>query len=76
MREPHKWYSDGTIESPWLRALAEVRHRAPRVGCCYQRVQAIIIVVYQLAEAATRNREFFLNKPHSIGGRREDGISS
>jgi hypothetical protein len=27
----------------------------------------------QYAEAATRNREYFLNKPHSIGGSRKNG---
>ncbi len=51
-----------------MRALAEVRPRATREGWCYQHVQAIIVSIDQYAEAATGNRQFFLNKPHSIGG--------
>jgi hypothetical protein len=34
-------------------------------------VQAIIVAIDQYAEAALGNREFFLNKPHSIGGKKE-----
>jgi len=33
----------------------------------YQHVQAIIVAIDQYAEAATGNREFFLNKPPNIG---------
>jgi len=34
--------------------------------------QAIIVAMDQYAEAATGNRDFFLNKPHSLtGGNRE-----
>jgi hypothetical protein len=33
-------------------------------------VQAIIVAIDQYAEAATGNRDFFLNKPQSIGPRR------
>jgi len=29
--------------------------------------QAIIVAIDQYSEAALGNREFFLNKPHSIG---------
>jgi hypothetical protein len=32
-------------------------------------VQAIIVAIDQYAEAATGNREFFLNKPPALGGR-------
>ena len=41
---------------------------APREGWRYQHVQAIIVAIDQYAEAALGNREFFLNKPHGIGG--------
>jgi hypothetical protein len=37
-------------------------------------VQAIIVAIDQYAEKALGNREFFLNKPHSIGGSRNDDI--
>jgi hypothetical protein len=36
-------------------------------GWCYHHVQAIILSIDQYAEAATGNRQFFWNKPHSIG---------
>jgi hypothetical protein len=36
----------------------------------YQHVQAIIVSIDQYAESALGNREYFLNKPHSIGGSR------
>jgi hypothetical protein len=31
-------------------------------------VQAIIVSIDQYAEAALGNRDYFLNKPHGIGG--------
>jgi hypothetical protein len=55
------------------KALAEVRRLAPREGYCYQRVQAIIASIVQYAEAAHGNREYFLNKPRSIGGSQRSG---
>jgi hypothetical protein len=68
MREPIKWYDHNDPDnSPWLKALAEVRRLAPREGWCYQHVQAIIVSVDQYAESALGNRDFFLNRPHSIG---------
>ena len=36
-------------------------------------VQAIQVAVDQYAEAALGNRDFFLSKPHSIGGARKGG---
>jgi hypothetical protein len=68
MREPLKWYDHNADNPPWIKALAEVRHLAAREGWRYQHVQAIIVANYQYAESALGNREFFLNKPHSIGG--------
>jgi len=62
---------DGNADNPpWINALAEVRRLAPHEGWRYQHVQAIIVAVDQYAEAALGNRDFFLNKPHGIGGGR------
>jgi hypothetical protein len=41
-------------------------------GWCYHQVQATMIAIDQYAEAATGNREFFCNRPHSIGGSRKN----
>ena len=68
--EPLKWYDENDDNPPWVKALAEVRHRATREGWCYPHVQAIIVAIDQYAEAALGNREFFLNRPYSIGGSR------
>ena len=47
---------------------------ATREGWCYWHIQAIIVAIDQYAEAATGNREYFLNKPHSIGTPREGAM--
>ena len=68
MRERLEWYDEKASDnSPWIRALAEVRQQASREGYCYQHVQAIIVAIDQYAEAALGNRSYFLNKPYSIG---------
>jgi hypothetical protein len=67
-----QWYDHKVDNPPWLKALAEVRQLAPREGWCYQHVQAIIVAIDQYAEAALGNRDFFLNKPHGIGGGKND----
>jgi hypothetical protein len=67
LTESLKWYDENADNPPWLKALAEVRHRATREGWRYAHVQAIIVAIDQYAEAAMGNREFFLNKPHNIG---------
>jgi hypothetical protein len=67
-----KWYDPKDDHPPWIEALAEVRQRATREGWCYQHVQAIIVAIDQYAEAALGNRDFFLNKPYSIGGSRNE----
>jgi hypothetical protein len=72
--DPLKWYDHNADNPPWIKALAEVRHRAAREGWCYHHVQAIIVSIDQYAEAALGNRNFFLNKPHSIGGRGNDNV--
>jgi hypothetical protein len=75
MRERLKWYdANATDNPPWIKALAEVRHMACREGWRYQHVQAIIVTIDQYAESALGNREFFLNKPHSIGPRPQTDI--
>ena len=63
-----KWYEHNADNPPWIKALAEVRRLAPREGWCYQHVQAIIVSIDQYAESALGNRDYFLNRPHGIGG--------
>ena len=70
MRDPLQWFDDSPDKSPSLKALEDVRRKATREGWCYQHVQAIIVAIDQYAEAATGNRDYFLNKPVSIGGHR------
>ena len=74
MAEPRRWFNDSAEHPPSIKALAEVRHKATREGWCFQHVQAIIVAIDQYAEAATGNRDFFLNKPHSIGGSRKGDV--
>jgi hypothetical protein len=54
------------------KSLAETRRHAALQGWCYQHVQAIVVAIDQYAEAALGNRNYFLNRPHSIGGKRKD----
>lgn len=58
-----RWFDDERELSPFLTALEDVRRKATREGWCYAHVQAIIVAIDQYAEAATGNREYFLNKP-------------
>jgi hypothetical protein len=74
MSEPIKWYDDEADNPPWIKALAEVRRLATREGWRYHHVQAIIVSIDQYAESALGNRDFFLNKPHSIGGSRKGDV--
>jgi hypothetical protein len=69
-----KHFQDDPNPPAFIKALAEVRRLAPREGWCYQHVQAIIVSVDQYAEAALGNREYFLNKPQSIGSSRNDNV--
>jgi hypothetical protein len=66
-------FVDQTNPPPVLKALDEARRHLARDSPCYQHVQAIMVAIDQYAEAATGNREYFLNKPHSIGGSRKSG---
>ena len=45
---------------------------ATREGYCYQHIQAITVDIDQYA--ALGNRQYFLNKPYSIGGGRKDHV--
>jgi hypothetical protein len=76
MPEPLKWYDANATDNPaFLKALAEVRRIGVHEGWCYHHVRAILMSIDQYAEAATGNREYFWNKPQSIGGsRRRDNI--
>ncbi|WP_316237878.1 hypothetical protein [Bradyrhizobium sp. SZCCHNR1015] len=69
-----RYFSDEPELSPFLKALNDVRNKATREGWCYAHVQAIIVSIDQYAEAATGNRDYFLNKPHSIGGSRKGDV--
>ena len=45
-----KWYDPSAENPPWIKALAEVRHLAPREGWCCQHVPAIIVAIDQYSE--------------------------
>jgi hypothetical protein len=66
-------YFDRSDENPFHKALEDVRRKATREGYCFQHVQALIVAIDQYAEAATGNRQYFQNPPHSIGGSRKAG---
>ena len=69
-----RYFIDESELSPFLKALNEARHLPTREGWCYRQVQSIMVAIDQYAEAATGNRDYFLNKPHSIGGSRKGDI--
>lgn len=62
-----QYFTDMQNPPEFLKALDRVRHLSAREGWCIMHVQAIQVAIDQYAEAALGNREFFLNKPHSIG---------
>jgi hypothetical protein len=73
MGEPLKYYDANAKDNPpWIDALAKVRHLACREGWCHRHVQAITVSIDQYAETALGNRDYFLNKPHSAGGTRDN----
>jgi hypothetical protein len=53
-------------------AAEETRRLATREGWRYRHVQAIIVAIDQYAEAATGNRDFFLNKPPVVRAKQGD----
>ena len=69
-----KYFSDTTEHNAFIKALAEVRRIGVHEGWCFHHVQAILVAIDQYAEAATGNREFFWNNPHSAGGSRSGDI--
>jgi hypothetical protein len=70
-----KWHDANAKDNPpFLDALAKARDIAVREGWCYYHVQAIIVAIDQYAEAATGNRQYFQNRPHSIGGSRKGDV--
>ena len=71
---PLKYFTDQEDQPPFLKALAEVRRIGVHEGWCYHHVQAIMLAIDQYAEAATGNREFFWNRPQSIGSQRDQKI--
>jgi hypothetical protein len=68
------WFVEWENPPEWIRSLHQTRHLSAREGWCHQHVQAIQVAIDQYAEAALCNRDFFLNKPHSIGPTRKDGV--
>jgi hypothetical protein len=70
---PLKWFSDETNHAAVLKSLDETCRLPTREGKCYHHVQAILVGIDQYAVAANGNREYFLNKPHSIGRSRKIG---
>ena len=69
-----KWHDRNAKDNPpFLDALAKIRDMGVHEGWCYHHVKAILIAIDQYAEAATGNREYFWNRPHSIGGSRKAG---
>jgi hypothetical protein len=71
-REPLKRHDRNAKNNPtFLDALAKVRDLGVHEGWCYHHVKAILIAIDQYAESATGNREYFWNRPHSIGGGRK-----
>jgi len=62
-------FSDMQDPPEFLVALDRAHRLSCHEGWCRMHVEAIQVAIDQYAEAALGNREFFLNKPHSIGGR-------
>ncbi|WP_247295558.1 hypothetical protein [Bradyrhizobium sp. 179] len=57
-----------------MKSLEQTRRLSTGEGWCRANIEAIQVAIDQYAEAAMGNREFFLNKPYSIGGSRRDDI--
>jgi hypothetical protein len=68
------WFDANADNPPWIKALAEVRHLATREGYRYTHVHAIIVSIDQYAESALGNRNYFLNRPYGIGGRKSGDV--
>ena len=73
MPNPHR-YDPETDPSPFMEALWRARHLCTRaeqvrakVPGSHVLVQAIISAIDDYAERETGNREYFWNRPHSMG---------
>jgi len=71
MAKATRWYDPKTENSPWIKALADVRTLGTREGFCFDHVQAIMLAIDQYAETALGNRQFFLNRPYGVGGKND-----
>lgn len=58
----------------FLKSLEKTWRLSCHEGWCRAHIEAIQVSIDQYAEAAMCNREFFLNKPHSIDPRRNTDI--
>ncbi|EJN11081.1 hypothetical protein PMI42_05600 [Bradyrhizobium sp. YR681] len=67
------YFSDMQEPPEFLKALDHARRLSCYEGWCRMHIEAIQVAIDQYAEAALGNREFFLNKPHSIGASRRNG---
>ena len=65
--ERPKYFSEMEDAPEVLKSLDQTRRLSTREGWCRAHIEAIQVAIDQYAEAAFGNREFFLNKPHSIG---------
>lgn len=65
--ERPKYFSDMREPPEFLKSLEQTRRLSCHEGWCRAHIEAIQVAIDQYAEAAMGNREFFLNKPHSIG---------
>lgn len=62
-----RWHDDEPNLTPFLKALGEARRLATREARCSPHVKAIIVAIDQYAAATTGNRDYFSNKPPSVG---------
>jgi len=67
MKERAKYFSDTDDHPEFIKALEKARRLSCYEGWCRMHIEAIQVAIDQYAEAAYGNREFFLNKPHSVG---------
>jgi hypothetical protein len=68
------YFSDMQDPPEFLKALNEARRLSCREGWCRMHIEAIQVAIDQYAEAALGNREFFLNRPYSIGPMRKGDV--
>ncbi|QOG23044.1 hypothetical protein [Bradyrhizobium sp. SEMIA] len=74
VRVRSQYFLDWENPPEYIKAPELVRRLGTREGWCHDHVLAIQVAIDQYAEAAVGNREFFLNKPYSIGLRSQTDI--